>query len=309
MTVRELDDVILPGGRRVALCEVGDPSGRVALYFHGTGSPRLETGLHASAAAAAGVRLVGWDRPGAGGSPAQPGRSLVDVVADTQAVVEHLGVDAVRVAGISGGGSPVLALAANGAPLVHGAVAVNPGPPAEDDLLAVLPGQISRFMRLARDHPRPSPWCRRPCITAARARSPNCSSRADARSAPDGRRSAPPTGRGTGLPRRRARGRPAATGIHQRGPDDLEPPVRLAAGRVPGSLRRVHRQGRPVPSLRGAPGTGRGGTSSPAVTSPGSCPRSCGRSWRCSSDTSGDRISTCESVCMRWESVLEPNAQ
>jgi len=92
MTVWELDDVVLPGGRRLALCEVGDPSGRVAFYFHGTGSSRLETGLYASAAAAAGVRLVGWDRPGAGRSPAQPGRTLVDVVADTQAVAEHLGV-------------------------------------------------------------------------------------------------------------------------------------------------------------------------------------------------------------------------
>jgi pimeloyl-ACP methyl ester carboxylesterase len=154
MTVRELDDVVLRSGRRLALCEVGDPSGRVAFYFHGTGSSRLETGLYASAAAAAGVRLVGWDRPGAGRSPAQPGRTLVDVVADTQAVAEHLGVDGVRVAGISGGGSHVLALAATGAPLVKGAVAVNPGPPAETDLLAILPGQISGFMRLARDHPR-----------------------------------------------------------------------------------------------------------------------------------------------------------
>jgi hypothetical protein len=63
VTVRELDDVVLPGGRRLALCEVGDPSGRVAFYFHGTGSSRLETGLYASAAAAAGVRLVGWGLP------------------------------------------------------------------------------------------------------------------------------------------------------------------------------------------------------------------------------------------------------
>jgi pimeloyl-ACP methyl ester carboxylesterase len=138
----------------VSRCEVGDSSGRIAFYFHGTGSSRLETGLYASTAAAAGVRLLGWDRPGAGGSPAQPGRTLVDVVADTRAVAEHLGVDAVRVAGVSGGGSHVLALAAAGAPLVRGAVAVNPGPAAEDDLLAALPGQISRFMRLARDHPR-----------------------------------------------------------------------------------------------------------------------------------------------------------
>ena len=153
MTVRELDDVVLPGGRRLALCEVGDPDGVVAFYFHGTGSSRLETALYASAATARGVRLVGWDRPGSGGSPAQPGRTMLDVVADTRAVAAHLEVDAVRVAGLSGGGSHVLVLAAAGPPLVRGAVAVNPGPPAEENVLAVLPGQVARFMRLARDRP------------------------------------------------------------------------------------------------------------------------------------------------------------
>ena len=78
MTVRELDDLLLPDGRRLALCEVGDAYGVVAFYFHGTGSSRLETALYANAAAAHGVRLVGWDRPGSGGSPAQPGRTLLD---------------------------------------------------------------------------------------------------------------------------------------------------------------------------------------------------------------------------------------
>jgi pimeloyl-ACP methyl ester carboxylesterase len=153
VTVRELDDVVLPGGRRLALCEVGDPDGVVAFYFHGTGSSRLETALYADAAAAHGVRLVGWDRPGAGGSPAQAGRTVLDVVADARAVADHLGVDGVRVAGLSGGGSHVLVLATAGAPLVRGAVAINPGPPADDAVLAVLPAQVSRFMRLARDHP------------------------------------------------------------------------------------------------------------------------------------------------------------
>jgi pimeloyl-ACP methyl ester carboxylesterase len=154
MTVRELHDLLLPDGGRLALCEVGDPSGVVAFYYHGTGSSRLETAPYADAADAHGVRLIGWDRPGSGRSPAQPGRTLLDVVANTQAVAEHLGVDAVRVAGLSGGGSHVLALAAAGSPVVTGAVAINPGPPAEDDVLVLLPGQVSRFMRLARDHPR-----------------------------------------------------------------------------------------------------------------------------------------------------------
>jgi pimeloyl-ACP methyl ester carboxylesterase len=279
MTVRELDDVVLRSGRRLALCEVGDPSGRVAFYFHGTGSSRLETGLYASAAAAAGVRLVGWDRPGAGRSPAQPGRTLVDVVADTQAVAEHLGVDGVRVAGISGGGSQVLALAATGAPLVKGAVAVNPGPPAETDLLAILPGQISGFMRLARDHPR--------AFTAV---------------------SQAMQYRGRGkfaelLESMRMRGQhPMDVEVLHR--PDVEPQFRAAAlegGRQPRAYTNealmiwnqpwgfpldeftvpvdvftgtVTLSGRSRSASRRP---GRRCTSSPAVTSPGSCPRSCGR--------------------------------
>ena len=63
MTVRELDALTLADGRHLALCEVGDPGGRVAFYFHGTGSSRLEVALFADAAMAQGVRLVCWDRP------------------------------------------------------------------------------------------------------------------------------------------------------------------------------------------------------------------------------------------------------
>jgi pimeloyl-ACP methyl ester carboxylesterase len=154
MTVRELPDLTLPDGRRLSLCEVGDPEGTVAFYFHGTGSSRLETGLYADAAAAQGVRLIGWDRPGSGGSPTQPGRTMLDVVADTRVVAEHLGLDGVRVAGLSGGGSHVLVLAAAGGPLVQGVVAVNPGPPSDQEVLAILPGQVSRYMRLARERPK-----------------------------------------------------------------------------------------------------------------------------------------------------------
>src|SRR6185503_6137760 len=60
----------------------------------------------------------------------------------------------VRVAGLSGGGSHVLVLAAAGGPLVQGVVAVNPGPPSDQDCLAILPGQVSRFMGLARTRPK-----------------------------------------------------------------------------------------------------------------------------------------------------------
>lgn len=154
MSVRDLDPLVLSDGRRLTLCEVGDPNGRVAFYFHGTGSSRLETALFAGAAQEHGVRLVGWDRPGAGGSTNRPGRTLLDVVADTRAVATHLEVGAVPVAGLSGGGSHVVALAAAGAGPVSRAVAVNPGAPADDEMLEVLSPSIGRFTALARNRPR-----------------------------------------------------------------------------------------------------------------------------------------------------------
>ena len=71
--LRQLDPLVLANGRRIALCETGDPDGEIAVYLHGTGSSRLEVGLYGAAAAAHGVRLVAWDRPGSGGSDRSAG--------------------------------------------------------------------------------------------------------------------------------------------------------------------------------------------------------------------------------------------
>ncbi|WP_323101607.1 alpha/beta hydrolase [Intrasporangium sp. YIM S08009] len=152
--VRDLPPVARPGGRSLALCEVGDPTGRPVVYFHGTGSSRLEAALYDEAARARGVRMLCWDRPGAGGSPAQPGRTMRDVVDDTRAVLDALGTGRVGVVGLSGGGSHVLVLAASAPDLVRHAVVVNAGPPAEPDVLALLPSSVSGPMRLARSRPR-----------------------------------------------------------------------------------------------------------------------------------------------------------
>jgi pimeloyl-ACP methyl ester carboxylesterase len=154
VSVRDLPAVARPGGRTLALCEVGDPGGRPVVYFHGTGSSRLEVDLYDEAARTRGVRMLCWDRPGAGRSPAQPGRTMLDVIDDTRAVLEVLGADRVGVVGLSGGGSHVLVLAAAAPDLVRQAVVVNAGPPAEPDVLALLPASVSRPMGLARRRPR-----------------------------------------------------------------------------------------------------------------------------------------------------------
>jgi len=152
--VRQVAPLVLSDGRRIELCETGDPAGQVALYLHGTGSSRLEAGLYGAAAAAHGVRLVAWDRPGIGGSDRQPGRTVLDVVADTAAVAAHVGADRPVALGLSGGGSHVLVLASAAPTVIRAGVALNPGPPPEDAVLALLPRQNRMVISLARDHPR-----------------------------------------------------------------------------------------------------------------------------------------------------------
>jgi pimeloyl-ACP methyl ester carboxylesterase len=63
-------------------------------------------------AAARGLRLIGYDRPGYGGSSPHPGRTVADAAADARAICAALGVDRVAMWGISGGGPHVLACAA-----------------------------------------------------------------------------------------------------------------------------------------------------------------------------------------------------
>lgn len=152
--VREHEPLVLADGRRLALCEVGDPGGTVAFYLHGTGSSRLEVALYAKAAQRHGVRLVAWDRPGTGGSDDQPGRRILDVIPDARAVAASVGAVRPIAVGLSGGGSHVLALVVAGSDVVGGGVAINPGPPAEDEILADLPRQFRVLIKLARDRPK-----------------------------------------------------------------------------------------------------------------------------------------------------------
>jgi len=63
-------------------------------------------------AAELGLRWIGYDRPGYGGSSAQPGRSVGQAAHDAQAVADALGIERYAVLGHSGGGAHALACAA-----------------------------------------------------------------------------------------------------------------------------------------------------------------------------------------------------
>jgi pimeloyl-ACP methyl ester carboxylesterase len=101
-----------PDGRTLAIEEAGDPDGRPVLVHNGTPNSRHLYGPAAADAAARGLRLIGYDRPGYGGSTPQPGRTVADCAADVRAICAGLGLGRLAMWGISGGGPHVLACAA-----------------------------------------------------------------------------------------------------------------------------------------------------------------------------------------------------
>jgi pimeloyl-ACP methyl ester carboxylesterase len=101
-----------PNGRTLDIHEAGDPGGPAILYHHGTPMNGALFGAWADDAAAHGARLVGYDRPGYGGSTAHPERRVSDAAADATAIADALGVQRFATWGISGGGPHALACAA-----------------------------------------------------------------------------------------------------------------------------------------------------------------------------------------------------
>jgi len=105
-------DVPVAGGRTLRAYEAGDPAGVPVVVHHGTPCSGILAATWAADAKERGIRLVGFDRAGYGGSTRQPGRRVADVAADTAALVDALGVEHFRTWGVSGGGPHVLACAA-----------------------------------------------------------------------------------------------------------------------------------------------------------------------------------------------------
>ena len=107
-----LEQLVLPDGRRLDM-RVSGPAGGLPLVFH-HGTPGARTPIRAleRAAHARGLRLVTTSRPGYGNSTRQPGRSVVDVVADTDAVLAAVGAERCLTMGWSGGGPHTLACGA-----------------------------------------------------------------------------------------------------------------------------------------------------------------------------------------------------
>jgi len=105
-------DVQTPDGRTLEVHEEGDPDGFPVVVHHGTPMAGLQYAPHVRLAEEQGVRLVGYDRPGYGGSTRHADRTVADCVADVHAIADALGLERFASWGISGGGPHVLACAA-----------------------------------------------------------------------------------------------------------------------------------------------------------------------------------------------------
>src|SRR3954447_7001056 len=104
--------VHMADGRSLDLYESGPEDGAVLLFHHGTPGCCLPSRAVERAAHRLGLRLVSTSRPGYGDSTRLPHRRVVDVVEDTQAVLDAVRAERCYVAGWSGGGPHALACGA-----------------------------------------------------------------------------------------------------------------------------------------------------------------------------------------------------
>ncbi len=101
-----------PDGRRLDVWLAGPEDGTPLVFHVGTPSAGIPFPRFVEQLAQRGLRYVSFSRPGYGASTRRPGRSVADVVGDTQTVLDSIGADRAWVMGWSGGGPHALACAA-----------------------------------------------------------------------------------------------------------------------------------------------------------------------------------------------------
>ncbi len=105
--------VAVRDGRRLSFAEYGSTHGPALIWMHGTPGARRQIPLEARAYVRDhGIRLIGIDRPGIGSSTPHLYPNLKDWTADLEILLDTLGIDTVRLVGLSGGGPYVLAAGA-----------------------------------------------------------------------------------------------------------------------------------------------------------------------------------------------------
>lgn len=102
----------LPDGRGLDVWVDGPTDGTPLVFHHGTPGSGLPFEPMVRAMSERGLRYVSASRAGYGDSDRLRDRAVSDVVADTTAVLDHLGADKAYVIGWSGGGPHAIACAA-----------------------------------------------------------------------------------------------------------------------------------------------------------------------------------------------------
>ncbi|MDN5892525.1 MAG: alpha/beta hydrolase [Nocardioides sp.] len=104
--------VAVRGDRRLSFAEYGSTHGPAVVWMHGTPGARRQIPIEAREYAASnGLRLIGIDRPGIGSSTSHLYPDIADWTQDLAIFADTLGIDTMRLIGLSGGGPYVLAAA------------------------------------------------------------------------------------------------------------------------------------------------------------------------------------------------------
>jgi pimeloyl-ACP methyl ester carboxylesterase len=142
--------------RRLSFAEYGTTRGSALIWMHGTPGARRQIPLEARAYAEAhGLRIVGIDRPGIGSSTSHVYPDVLDWTRDLEIVLDTLGIDTLRLIGLSGGGPYVLAAGVAMPDRVHGigilgGVAPTVGEDAVDGGLIQLAVRLAPLLGVAR---------------------------------------------------------------------------------------------------------------------------------------------------------------
>jgi pimeloyl-ACP methyl ester carboxylesterase len=148
--------VAVRGDRRLGFAEYGSVHGPAIVWMHGTPGARRQIPIEARTfAEERGLRIIGVDRPGIGSSTPHLYPNILDWTADLEIMLDTLGVDTVRLIGLSGGGPYALAAGAALPERVHGigvlgGVAPTRGEDAVDDGIIQLAVRLAPLLTLTR---------------------------------------------------------------------------------------------------------------------------------------------------------------
>src|SRR5690349_5185991 len=113
--------VAVRDGRRLSFAEFGTPRGAAVIWMHGTPGGRRQIPVEARLYAERhDLRIIGVDRPGIGTSTPHLYANVLDWTGDLELLADNLGIDTMRVIGLSGGGPYALAAGAAFPDRVHG---------------------------------------------------------------------------------------------------------------------------------------------------------------------------------------------